>query len=505
MLKKCYGLFLGLVVLAGSACVTPTHASSASVIIVSIRAGTTNSATEEKVVLYNNSSFEQNVTGWCLTNKTQNALACFNTASNNEKIFLPAYSYATVVSTIAANNEPLNYSLVYEPASNSSGSIVASSDTISLVDENNQLIDQHSWSSSVSSTQFWLRIKLSILPDLFVDTNASIDWQKVSTGEVLMNQIEYREEVPEIPIEESPDTEQPTQPAQPVTVLPAIITELLPNAIGSDTGNEFIEIFNPNLQSTISLAGYKLAVGQSLEKGIVLDEYILQPSEYKILSNAEYSYTLLNTSSRVALTTAQGVLSSEVPAYNSPQDGMSWALINGIWQYTNQPTPGYTNLPNVLNNNINPEDVNEDTNTTTSASTLKPCASNQYRSPETNRCRLIASESTSAIAVCKVGQERNPETNRCKNIASTSTPAPCKEGQERNPETNRCRNIKQITKADFAVKGATNQVQAGTNWYVWAAIAGVVLLVIGYGVWEWRGELKKVYNRIKAKFAGSAN
>jgi len=43
------------------------------------------------------------------------------------------------------------------------------------------------------------------------------------------------------------------------------------------------------------------------------------------------------------------------------------------------------------------------------------------------------------------------------------------------------------------------------GWYIWAAIAGIVLLIVGYGVWEWREELKKLFQTAKAKFAGKAN
>jgi hypothetical protein len=78
-------------------------------------------------------------------------------------------------------------------------------------------------------------------------------------------------------------------------------------------------------------------------------------------------------------------------------------------------------------------------------------------------------------------------------------------GQERNPETNRCRTIKQLSTATYGVKGATAQQQGGMGWYMWAAIGGIVLLIVGYGVWEWREELKQLLNALKAKFAGKPN
>jgi hypothetical protein len=497
MLKKCYGLFLGLVVLAGSACVTPTYASSASIVITNIRAGGQVSALEEGVVLYNNSSFEADITGWCLTNKTQVKFACVQPTEQTQA-FLPAYSYATIVSTIVATSaNPNAYAATYESSNHSSGAIVASSDTISLLDADDQLIDQYSWSSSLSSTQQWARMKLSTLPDIYLDNNSASDWQKLTYTDFPISQIIYRTPTTEEPT----DPEEPQNPTNPDTspsasLLPAVITELLPNAVGSDTGNEFIEIYNPNKQGDISLKGYRLAIGPALEKIIVLGEYTLKPGEYKTFTNAELGYTLLNTSSLVNLITDQGVVISEVPSYDSPAEGEAWAFIDTTWQYTNQPTPGAPNLVSFQ------ED--EDPAQGTTASTPKPCAANQYRSLETNRCRLISSASSAAPAPCKVGQERNPETNRCRNINSSTTATTCKEGQEKNPDTNRCRTIKKLSTASFGVKGATTK-QGGMGWYIWAAIGGVMILIIGYGVWEWREELMKLVNTVKAKFAGRTN
>jgi hypothetical protein len=453
---------------------------------------------EEGIVLYNNSSFEADVTGWCLTNKTQVKFVCL-TPHDNETIIIPAYSYATIVSTVAqVNPTPNFYTATYESVNHSSGAIVASSDTISLLDADSQLVNQYSWTSSLSSTQQWARTKLSTMPDFYFNTNSAGDWQKLTYTTFSASQVVYRT----LPIDEPTDSEPPvdepnsTEPNTSPILSPAIITELLPNAAGSDTGNEFIELFNPNEEGNISLAGYQLAIGQALEKVITLGDSVLKPGEYKVFTNTELSYTLLNTSSRVSLKTSQGSSANETPAYDSPAEGESWTLIGDTWEYTNQPTPGAANLKSIVS------DVSQTETITTS--TLKPCAANQYRSPETNRCRLIASTTSTTPTPCKEGQERNPDTNRCRAIASVKA-TECKAGQERNPETNRCRNIKQLSTASFGVKGASTQQQAGMGWYMWAAIGGVVLLVVGYAVWEWRDELQKLVSVIKAKFAGNAN
>lgn len=121
---------------------------------------------------------------------------------------------------------------------------------------------------------------------------------------------------------------------------------------------------------------------------------------------------------------------------------------------------------------------------------LTPCRSDQYRSPETNRCRLLSS-SSSSLTPCKANQYRNPETNRCRLIASTaSSLKPCKEGQERNPDTNRCRMVTQSAPpaSDFPVEEVADTATAFAGWW---ALGGIGLLAAGYGAWEWRAELRR--------------
>lgn len=163
----------------------------------------------------------------------------------------------------------------------------------------------------------------------------------------------------------------------------------------------------------------------------------------------------------------------------------------------------------------------------TTTSVLTPCAANQYRSADTNRCRLIATAS-SDLTPCKIGQERNPETNRCHSVASiASAMTPCKvgqernpdtnrcravataanalktcaEGQERNPETNRCRKIQTtVTSADFAVEPVKQGAKSFVGWW---ALGGLGVLAAGYGVWEWRDEIKRTIRRLPLYVSGS--
>jgi hypothetical protein len=302
-------------------------------------------------------------------------------------------------------------------------------------------------------------------------------------------------------------------------VLPLQITELLPNATGNDDGNEFIELYNPN-DSDVYLTNYALII-EAAEKILSFPNgAMIKAGQYMAFSNDDIKFTLLNSTGSVQLVVIDGNVIGDSVAYENPKEGLSWALIDGVWQYTNRPTPGLVNLPSII---IGSNEIEADTQPITE-SDLKPCAANQYRSSETNRCRLIAT-SGSTLTPCKDGQYRSEETNRCRNIADdanyltpcgegeernpdtnrcrsigaaavlgTSDLKPCTANQERNPETNRCRNIvSPMPQADYAPKQVS---QSENNYILWWSLAGVGLVATIYGIWEWRTDLVKILKKI---------
>lgn len=295
-------------------------------------------------------------------------------------------------------------------------------------------------------------------------------------------------------------------------LLPLKITEVLPNPIGNDDGDEFIELYNPN-DSDVNLSNYILYVGSNNVKYNFPDNSYVKAGEYLAFSNNDIKFTLINTSSNVALRSADDTLIDEIPIYSNLGEGVAWAEISDAWQYTNRPTPGSANLASL----IELDDVSSPN------SNLAPCAANQYRSPETNRCRLIASSistltickdnqyrseetnrcrnissTTSDLAQCAEGQERNPATNRCRSITSVlgaSDLVPCKAGQERNPETNRCRNVASaMPNAEYAPEQTS---ESANNNILWWSLATVGLVAIGYGVWEWRQEIIGLIKKVR--------
>lgn len=292
-----------------------------------------------------------------------------------------------------------------------------------------------------------------------------------------------------------------------------ILSEILANSTGTDTGNEFVELYN-NDNVAVDLSDYMLAIGKNAEKIFALAAYTIAPGEYAVFSDADLGYTLLNTTTQVKLLFYNGETVDEVIPYQDPNDDISWSLIDDVWQFTDVITPGKANIAmsEVLGDTdqtntdgLAPCPVGKYRNALTNrcrnieddASVLASCEVDEYRNPETNRCKKIAL-AISTLTPCAEGYERNEETNRCRKIQSEAQLASCAEGSERNPETNRCR--KMLATTTQAVDKSTEDAVAGTQSSIlgspYALAAAVGTGAMGYGIYEWRTELGATLRRI---------
>lgn len=489
--------------------------------------------------------------------------------SSHKYLFIASNSFVSQRQIDYPDESAFVPDVMYSPTNAQYGDIIASSDNLTIIDRNDTEIDNVSWSSSIDKNWQLQRLPSFSESDTYVDSdNMQSDFIDVNNIELSPNIIGlcpniagYQDVVPDgLIIDENGDCVSPptwvcknipgslvvplgleldsegncvehdecpnipeSQTVIPygykkeddgscvLNVFPIVISELMPNFDGDDYGNEFIEIYNPN-DTEVILQNYILYVGSTLVRVYEFpDGAIIQPKQYLSFSNNEIKFTLVNTSSVVEIRSLDEKYSFKSSAYDSPNDGWSWALINGEWQYTNIPTPDAENRPAeiaITNDEIGIEDLhpcaaNQYRNPLTNRCKLlpeyesvpTPCRDGQYRSEETGRCRNIISDVVDLVP-CAEGQERNPATNRCRTISSVlgaSDLVPCKEGQERNPETNRCRNIVSMPKADYAPEKTTEVTDNKSTWLI---IVGVGALVIGYGVWEWRKELSGIFKKL---------
>lgn len=488
----CLVIFCVLIV-QGTVSADPVEMSG-SVVISHIQTGVTGGATQEFIVLYNNSIDEVDITDWCLKNKTNTAFSCFTPVETGQVFFLPSHSSALIVSRAFGQSLPeqVHPSLLFDPTNQSSGSLVGSNDTLVLMNADGEEVDRHNWIATTPSGMILRRESTPESTLVYIDSDQGVDWKIEPVGTVPTNQVVTRYvEIPDVC--ENILGIQPKIPegmtsdtigeciAIPVAEIPeVIITEVLPNPMGADAGGEFIEVYNAATQ-VVDISGFMVWVGNTPVKGMslpVMDP--LQPGEYRAIFNSVVPFTLVNTSGKVRLTDHAENFIDETLPYDSPEEGWSWILMTeNTWEYTNHSTPGEANM-------LDKSQLDD-------LVTVKECATNQYRHPETNRCRLLAI--VAQPTACKEGQYRSAETNRCRNNIVTATQTPCKAGQERNDETNRCRTIKQLSKADYGVLGASSKTSPN-QWYVIAAVGTVLAILLGYAAWEWRGELKNFMNRV---------
>lgn len=610
MRKRFWWTMLAVLVFTiGGLSISRVSAVSSNVVIYQVQAGALSSesaaATKEFISIYNNSAQEIDVSDWCLTNKSNISFACMTPTAGNITLHLPSHAFATFSSDSFANAHAYTPDSMYPTTNSSSGSIVAGSDTISLIDNNGLVIDSMSWTTSLTGGSLLQRKLVVGSLEQYVDTDiTAADFQKLTSlvaplsgldevltlvdlcknidgiqeslpaeyvinlsGDCMLpidactNIDGLQTEIPagygidmtglcivdvcanivglqqELPVDKDLDGNancidhdvcsnlsgvQAHVPAGYflsgvytclLDVLVLHISELLPNAVGDDDGHEYVEIYNPNAIA-VSLLPYRLVVGTTTPKSYVFPVgAAIAANSYMVFFDDDMSFTLVNSSSQVRLTTSDDQSVDDAPVYSEPRDGQTWADIAGTWQYTNQPTPGLANLASI-EESVDPDGTEE------VVVGLKPCAPNQYRNPETNRCRLLVTVG-STLSPCKDGQYRSEETNRCRSIAADSTGlsacavnqyrspetnrcrltttddnglAPCGVGQERNPDTNRCRNISgSVPAASFAVEPITDTASGFASWW---ALGGISLIALAYAVWEWRSEIINFMRKI---------
>lgn len=131
-----------------------------------------------------------------------------------------------------------------------------------------------------------------------------------------------------------------------VGLAPPLITELLPNPIGTgnDGTDEYIELYNGN-DATFNLSGFTLQTGLStVHTWVVPQGVTIPPKSFIALYASQTGLSMSNTSGQATLFDPAGAQVAQSDPYDSAPDGQSWALANGAWYWTTKPTPAATNV-----------------------------------------------------------------------------------------------------------------------------------------------------------------
>lgn len=310
------------------------------------------------------------------------------------------------------------------------------------------------------------------------------------------------------------------------------VVEMLPHSLSCSPTNtslacsDYVKLRN-STDKPIDLSAYRLRTSydgtKSTSSNTIALNGTLSPGTFTLVNtkNDGTALSLTESGGYVWLEDVNGAkiynpVIQYADASSTSKVGWAWAFDGATWRWTSDPTAQANNFP--------PEDQATTAASTTSA--LKPCAADQYRNPETNRCRKIVI-SASTLVPCKPDQERNPATSRCRSIlASSASLQPCKSGQERNPATNRCRSVlgastslkpcaagwqrnpqtnrcRKTTASSVAnvqdIKTAASSANVG--YWRWLLAAAAVIGAIGYAFYEWRQDLTLFLDKLKTKLA----
>jgi len=232
---------------------------------------------------------------------------------------------------------------------------------------------------------------------------------------------------------------------------------------------QFIELYNTSAEQ-ILLDGCKISYKN---KTYDLTGVVRAEEYYKYLP--AFSLTKNPTNAGILeIIDTDGTVVDELSYPNGQRKGTSYALVGyneagvEVWRTTYAPTPGEAN----------------------NYQEFKTCEQGKVINEATGNCVKITSV---AEKICPEGQYLNILTGRCRQneVASEKT---CKEGYYLNPETGRCRKIQENNGTDYSV--APETFEEKSSFVALYIIIGVILLGLGYLIYEFRQEILKLWRKV---------
>ena len=233
---------------------------------------------------------------------------------------------------------------------------------------------------------------------------------------------------------------------------------------------QFIEFYNSNAEQ-ILMTGCQIKYKNKFYPlaGIIKPEgyFARYLTDFSITKNPNNLYVL-------ELVDIDGAVIDKLEYFNGQRKGTAYAFIGygadgkAIWRSTYAPTPG------------EPNNYQE----------FRTCEVGKVINEATGNCVKIT---TVSEKVCEEGQYLNPLTGRCKKIEATKAKT-CKDGYVLNEETGRCKKMIENTGADYSlVKEVYEEKSSFVALY---AIIGVVVVGLGYVIYEFRREIARLFHRV---------
>ena len=194
-------------------------------------------------------------------------------------------------------------------------------------------------------------VTLKTLEGTVVD---SFTYSSSTKGEILTKTIQLSEESEAA----APVAVAETKTPLVTPSLYPIFSEALPNPEGSDSTEEWIELYNP-YGETLNLEGLYLDDSDGGSSTFALSGNLAAES-YLLIYVEESKITLNNDSDHVRLVGVSGEILWDIP-YEGSKEAWSFALFEGFYDWTEEPTPGEENtLLRAEDEEASPESTFED-------------------------------------------------------------------------------------------------------------------------------------------------
>lgn len=329
-----------------------TYAASPSLVISEIQTGSLSSTGQEFVELYNPTPNDVVVDGWLLQYKS--ATSAVSESSWSKR--------ADLKGTVKSHGFFLISQKLYLVAADSELSTAGLSGAgghVRLKDNKGAVIDLVGWGTTANAAEAGPAAapaagqSIERLPGRLNDTAGNATDTDDNSKDFILRQaaepqstvspIETPGSISDAAPVDAPADDQPA-PAAP-TYAPIMISELLPDPAApfSDAKDEYVELYNPT-DAPVNLAGYTIRAGSNFHSFYNLPAKTIAPGAYLAIYSGESHVGLTNTGGAAQLLDPAGNILSQTGSYGAAPTGQSWSLIDGVWKWSLQTTPGVENV-----------------------------------------------------------------------------------------------------------------------------------------------------------------